>query len=448
MAFAYQQTAVLPVIPQIERELQPPGAWGAWLLTGYLLVATVAGPLIGRLADRYGRRRLLLIGLVVFFAGSVGATLSPNFTVLVLFRALQGVGGAVFPLSLSLVRQEFPRERIGHTVGLLTGGFGLGITLGFGTAGALAAALSWRIVFAVGAVVIALVVPLIVLLVPARPGPSAGRVDLTGAALLGSALAALLVALTLAPQAVRGGGWILPAAFGLLAVPAAWAWWRREHVVAAPLVGLHVLRSPTEVWTNGVTAVIGYALFGAYYLMPQLVEDGQHGYHADTTLVGLYLLPSAVGQLLGGPAAALLQRGGSPRRPLAVGMASLAAGLAGFALVRDQSVAAFLAAAFLVGCGAGLSISAASTLVSLGTRAEHVSVATAVNSTVRRVGGAVGSQVGAGVLVVAGTGTGAWVTAFALGAVLAAVSVPSAARIPLRIPSAGQQESAPSDATW
>jgi MFS family permease len=195
--------------------------------------------------------------------------------------------------------------------------------------------------------------------------------------------------------------------------------------------------------------VIGYALFGAYYLVPQIVRDEQHGFGADTSLIGLYLLPSAVGQLLSGPAAGRLQGSGSPRRPLAVGLSAMAAALTGFAVIRDHSVVGFLAAAFVLGCGAGLCISSSSTLVSLGTPPENASVATALNSTVRRVGGGIGGQVSAGVLIVVGAGTGAWVTAFALGAVIAAASVPLAARIPLRRPpSAGREEPAPADASW
>jgi MFS family permease len=452
IAFAYQQTAVLPVIPAVERALHAPGAWGAWLLTGYLLVATVATPLIGRLADRYGRRRLLLIGLLVFFAGSVGATLSPGFTALVLFRALQGVGGAVFPLSLSLVRQEFPGDRVGSAVGLLTGAFGLGTTLGFATSGVLAATLTWRMVFAVGAVVVAVAIPLVWLLVPGRETAAGGRVDIPGACLLGSALAALLIALTLAPQAANGarGGWIAPVVAGVLAASAGWLWWRREHAADNPLVGVHVLRSPTELWTNCLTLVIGYTLFGAYYLVPQIVQDDRHGFGADTPLIGLYLLPSAIGQLLSGPAAGVLQRrSGSPRLPLALGLAATAAALVGFAVIRDRSVAGFLASAFVLGSGAGLCISSSSTLVSLGTGTENASVATALNSTVRRVGGGVGSQLSAGVLIVAGTGAASWMTAFLIGAGLAAASVPAAARLPLRRPPPeGRREAAPTDASW
>lgn len=439
IAFAYQQTAVLPVIPDIERALHVGGAWGAWLLSGYLLVATVSTPLVGRLADLYGRRRLLVVGLAVFLLGSVGAALSPHFAVLVAFRALQGVGGAVFPLSLSIVRQELPRERVGAATGLLTGAFGMGTALGFATSGALAQLLSWRLVFGVGAGVVAVAIPLVVRLVPTRTAPSSGTLDLRGAAWLGGALGALLVGLTIGPQS-HGAGWALPAVLLAVAGLAGVCWLRREHRAEAPLVALSMLRAPTELWTNGVTLVIGYALFGAYYLVPQFVEDPRHGFGAGTALIGLCLLPSAVGQLLAGPSVDRLRRGGSPRGPLALGMGAMGLGLAGFAVVgavgrsapMAASVTGLLAASFVLGSGAGLAIGASSTLVALGAGAEHASVATALNSTVRRVGGGVGSQISAGVLLIAGRGGGSWLLAFAVGAGLCALVVPACLRMPVR----------------
>jgi MFS family permease len=431
VAFAYQQTAVLPVVPTVERQLHVTGAWGAWLLSGYLLVATLSTPLIGRFADLYGRRKLLLIGLTVFLIGSLGAALSPNFGVLVTFRALQGVGGAVFPLSLSVARGELPRERVGAATGLLTGAFGMGTTLGFATSGALAAAVSWRMVFVVGAVVVAVAIPLVLHWVPRRPAPSSGQLDLPGAALLGAALVALLVALTVAPQARGATEWALTGVLAVIAVLAASAWLRHEHRVRAPLISLHMLRSPTALWTNGITLVLGYGLFGVYYLVPQFVQNKQHGFGASTAIIGLYLLPSAVGQLLGGLTADTLRRGGSPRRPLTMGMAAMGVALAGFAVSAEGgSAPGFLAASFLLGCGVGLAIGSSSTLVTLDAGAEHASVATGLNSTVRRVGGGIGGQVSAGVLSFAGTGIGSWTSAFAVAAVLSLLAVLFCARLP------------------
>jgi predicted MFS family arabinose efflux permease len=254
-------------------------------------------------------------------------------------------------------------------------------------------------------------------------------VDLPGALLLGGALGLLLVALTLAPEA-RGAAWALPAGLLVAAAAAGALWLRREGRAESPLVDRRTLRSPAELWTNGMTLAIGYALFGTYYLVPQFVQDRTHGFGVGLSLVGLFLLPAAVGQLLAGPAAGILQKRASPRFTLAAGLAGMAVGAAGFAWIGRESVPAFLAAAFLLGCGTGLAISSSSTLVSLGADDEHASVATSVNTTVRRLGGGIGSQVSAAVLVVAGTGTLAWTVAFGLAAAVCLLCAPITLRMP------------------
>ncbi|MBO2457876.1 MFS transporter [Actinomadura violacea] len=436
VAFAYQQTAVVPVIPVIEKELGVAQAWGAWLLSGYLLVATVAAPVLGRLADRHGRRAMLLLGLGMFLLGSVAAAVAPDAVVLIAARAVQGIGGAVFPLSLSIVREEFPGDRVGSATGVLTGAFGIGTALGFATSGALTEAVSWHLVFAVGAAVVALAMPLVVRWVPARPGPSRGALDVPGALLLSAVLALVLVGLTLLPEA-KGATWALPGGLIAAGLAAGAVWFRRENRVAEPLIDLRTLRSPAQVWTNGVTLAIGYTLFGTFYLVPQLVGNGQEGFGAGTGTVGLYLLPLAAGQILGGPAARTLQKGGTPRRPLAAGMALLAAGTAACGAIGGSSRPGFLAAAFVVGCGAGLTISASGTLVSVKADEEHAGVSTSLNSTVRRVGGGLGSQASAAILILVGSGRAGWLAAFGLAAAFALVSVPFAARVPLSGPAAG-----------
>ena len=103
ITFAFQQTAVIPAFPTIEQDLQAPATWTAWLLSGYLIVATVATPLLGKLGDQQGKRRLLLIALLLFLTGSVGAAVSPNIGLLIVFRTVQGVGGAVFPLTFAMI---------------------------------------------------------------------------------------------------------------------------------------------------------------------------------------------------------------------------------------------------------------------------------------------------------------------------------------------------------
>src|ERR671924_1484030 len=97
VAFSLQQTMVVPALPALQRDLHTSTAWVTWLLTVFLLTASVATPILGRLGDQYGKERLLVISLGIFFVGCAGAAAAWNIWVLIAFRAVQGLGAAVFP---------------------------------------------------------------------------------------------------------------------------------------------------------------------------------------------------------------------------------------------------------------------------------------------------------------------------------------------------------------
>lgn len=435
-AYAFQQTAVIPAFPTIQRALHAPETWTAWLLTGYLIVASIAAPLIGRLGDRHGKRRLLVIALAVFLLGSIGAALAPGIATLIVFRALQGVGGAVFPLSFAVVRDEFPPERVGGAIGLLTGFFGVGSAAGLGLGGLIAGALSWRWIFAVGAVTILLATVLVELLVPRSPHRAESRLDGIGATLLGGGLAALLVALTEGPRL----GWGSAPVVGLLVVSvvligALGAWERR---VGAPIADLTVLRRRPVLFTNLASLVLGYVLFGTYFLVPSLVDADPgkvgYGFGVSAAGVGLLLLPSAVGQLVGGPASGWLGRRLDPKLPFALGMGLVAAGAA--TLAAWHGTLWQVAVAMLVlGAGFGLALGPAGALIAQSVSATESGVASALNSVVRRVGGGVGAQIG-GALLAAVTLRGgapsehAFVVAFWIGAGVALAGTACALLVP------------------
>src|SRR5215208_2055530 len=113
LAFSLQQTMIIPALPSLQRDLHTTTAWATWLLTGFLLVAAVATPILGKLGDQYGKERLLVISLAVFFVGCVAAAFAWDIWSLIACRCLQGLGGAVFPLSFAIINDEFPREKVG-----------------------------------------------------------------------------------------------------------------------------------------------------------------------------------------------------------------------------------------------------------------------------------------------------------------------------------------------
>jgi len=422
-AFAFQQTAVLPAIPVIERELGASPVWSAWLLSSYLVASAVATPLAGRLGDRFGKRRLLLVALGVFLAGSVVAAAAPGLGVLIAARTLQGVGGAVFPLAIALARDELGPEAAGRAIGAMTAAFGLGTTLGVGLSGVLVELVSWRAVFAAGAVALVAALAVVPAGVPRASSRTRARLDLPGAALLAGGLGGVLVALTEGEPTGWGSAPVLGSFAAGVVLLALWA--RHDLRVPEPLVGLRGLGSRPVVAANLASMALGFVLFGTYLLVPYLVqgtpgEDG-YGFSAGPAVVGLYLLPAALGQVVTAPLAGRLA-GSRPRPPFVAGLALAAAGAGSLALWHDEPWQV-LAAGFLVGCGIGAATTVASAVVSEAVSEARSGVTTALNSVLRRVGGALGGQIAAALLaavtVAGGTpAEGAFVAGFAVAGVV------------------------------
>src|SRR3989475_3952891 len=195
-AFALQQTMVIPALPALQRDLHTTTTWVTWVLTVFLLVASVATPVLGKLGDQYGKERLLVVSLVIFLAGSIVAACAWNIWVLIVARAIQGAGGAVFPLSFGIIRDEFPREKLGVAIGLVSAVFGIGGGFGIVLSGLIVDNFSWRWLFIVGAITIAAAAVLVHRFVPESPIKTASRVDVVGATLLSGGLVAMLLALT------------------------------------------------------------------------------------------------------------------------------------------------------------------------------------------------------------------------------------------------------------
>lgn len=407
LAYAYQQTAVLPAIGTVERSLHVPTEWGAWILSGYLMVATVATPALGRLADMRGRRQLMIGALAVFLLGSVGATIAPDFPLLVAFRAVQGLGGIVLPLSMSILRDRLPAGSVNKALGWMIGAFGLGTTLGFGLGGVLASAVNWRLTFGSGAVAIAVALALVVWAVPPGGGGSGGRFDVRGAALLGTCTASLLLALTLGVEL----GWATPAPLALFVLSAAaGGWWVHEELtVESPLLDLRLLRNRRVGLANLASIGLGWARFAAYLLLPDLAESNPArtgvGFSAGVIEVGLLMVPDAVGQMVFGPLAAPLSKRFGPDRVFAAGLAVLGAGMAVLA-AETTSLPQLVVASALSGSGAGLAVQSSSAVVTQDIDGDLTATSTSLNSTIRRFTGGIGSQVSTALLLAMVVGAG------------------------------------------
>ncbi len=398
ISYALAQTMIVPALPAIQSDYGASQTESTWLLTIFLLTSSVATPLLGRLGDMYGKEKLLLYALGVFGLGSLICALGQTIGVLIAGRAVQGAGGAIFPLAFGIIRDEFPRERVPSSIGLISSTFGIGGGAGLILAGVLVDHLSvpWIFWSSLGATAIAALATW--RYVPESPVRVPARIDWGGGALLTGLLGSGLLAVSQG----NAWGWSSPRVLGLFAASALLTavFVAYEQRVQDPVIDMDLMRE-RAVWSTNLAAVaIGFAMFGSYILIPQLVQAGKdsgYGFGLSTTAAGLVLVPSAVVMLFSGPMSGWLGTRFGSRLPLALGATSAAIAY-GLLAVAHGSVAVIAAVGILIGVGIGLAFAAMANLVVQAVPPKSTGVATGVNTIMRSIGGAVGAQIVASLL--------------------------------------------------
>jgi EmrB/QacA subfamily drug resistance transporter len=398
LAYALAQTMIVPALPEIQRDVHTTPQDATWLLTAFLLTSSVCTPLLGRLGDMYGKERLLLAALSVFGVGSLIAALGHSLAVLVAGRAVQGAGGAIFPLAIGIVRDEFPRERVASGIGSISAMFGIGGGAGLVLAGVLVDGPGYAWIFWLSLLACALAAVATWRWVPESPVRVPARVDGGGAALLSLALLALLLGVSEG----NAWGWLSGRVLGLFAasvvVGAAWVSW--ELRVTDPLVDIALMRRRAVWTTNLATLAVGFAMFGSYILIPQLVQapaSTGYGFGASVIASGVFLLPSALVMLFAGPLSGRLGARYGSKLPMAIGGVAAAAAYLWLAAAHGARIDIYLAGA-LLGLGIGFALAAGGNLIVEAVPASATGVASAVNAIMRSIGGAIGAQIAAAIV--------------------------------------------------
>src|SRR5262249_45298735 len=196
IAYALLQSLVAPALPTIEADLNASTTGATWILTAYLLSACVSTPIVGRLGDMFGKKKMLVITLWVLAFGTFAAALASTITVMIAARVIQGVGGAVFPLAFSIIRDEFPRERVAHGIAMISALVGIGGGLGIVLAGPIIDRFNYHWLFWLPLVAIVAATIVTMVVIPESPIRNPGRIDWLGGGLLAGWLVALLVAIS------------------------------------------------------------------------------------------------------------------------------------------------------------------------------------------------------------------------------------------------------------
>jgi EmrB/QacA subfamily drug resistance transporter len=398
LAFALSQTMVVPALTEMKEQFGVSQTTVTFVLTSFLLVASVATPIIGRLGDMFGKARVLTIVLCVFTVGSLVAALSDSIGVLIAGRAIQGVAGAVFPLAFGIIRDEFPRERVATGIGLISTTFGIGGGVGLVLSGIIVDHLSYEWIFWLSAVVALLSVVATHLWVPESPVKAPAKIDWGGAALLATGLTSLLIGVSEG----NAWGWESPRILALFAFALAIfaLWVRYERRQPQPLVDIAMMRDRQVAATNVTALLVGFGMFGSFILIPQLVqlpESTGFGFGATATQAGLFLLPSSIVMLFAGPIAGVFGDRMGSKAPLLFGtLTSMICFL--FLAVEHSTHLSIYIGSTLLGIGIGFAFAAMANLIVEAVEQTQVGVATGINTIMRSIGGSLGGQIAATII--------------------------------------------------
>jgi MFS family permease len=395
VAYAMLSSSVVPALPTMQHALHTSENGITWLLTAYLLSASVGTAIIGRLGDMYGKERLLLWTLVVLAFGTLLAAVSSSLAVIIVGRFIQGAAGGIFPLAFGIVRDEFPREKVAGSIGLLSSILGVGAGIGIVSAGLIVEHLNyhWLFWFPLAATILAALATW--RFIPESPVRVPGRINWLAAALMTIGISIVLLAIS----ETTSWGWGSPKTLGLIALGLIFIaiWIAVEIRSRNPLIDMAMMRI-RGVWTTNLAAfLLGAGMYASFIIFPQfaqLPKSTGFGFGASVVVSGLYLLPSTIGMtILGLYAGRISGRFGS-RAALLAGTAFTTASFALLAIDHSAPIE-FLVAAGLLGVGIGLAFAALGNLIIQSVSATQTGVATGMNTVMRTLGGALGGQLSA-----------------------------------------------------
>jgi EmrB/QacA subfamily drug resistance transporter len=392
-AYSLLQSLVIPVLPTIQAGLHTSQNTVTWVLTAYLLAASIFTPILGRLGDMYGKERVLLLTLIALTVGSLLAAIAGSIGLMIVARVIQGIGGGVLPLAFGIVRDQFPRDKVAGAVGMIAALSAAGAGLGIVLAGPIVAALDYHWLFWIPMAVVALATVATYFVIPASDVKVLGRLNWVAAMLLAAWLVCLLLAISEAPR----WGWGSAAVIGLLlaAVAIATIWVIFESRSLHPLIDMQMMRIPVVWTTNLVAMLMGIGLYAGFAFIPEFVQadpSAGYGFAASVTRSGLIMLPLSIGMFIFGISSGRLSLRYGAKRVLVAG-AAISIGCFTMLTVAHSTESDIVIAMAILGASFGLAFAAMASLIVEGVPATQTGVASGMNANIRTIGGSIGAAV-------------------------------------------------------
>ncbi|XUL86507.1 MFS transporter [Streptomyces galilaeus] len=391
--FSMLQSLIAPALPTVQHALHTSQSTATWVMTAYLLSASVFTPILGRVGDLIGKKRTLVAVLLAVLAGCLIAALAPNIGVLIVARVVQGIGGALFPLSFGIIRDEFDASRVPGSISNLSAVIAAGGGVGMVAAGPIVSALDYRWLFWFPVGIVAVTTLIALRYVPESPSRAEGSVNWSGAVLLSGWLVALLLPLS---QASRWG-WGSIRVVGLFAAAVVLfaAWLYAEARSRSPLIDLKVMRLPS-VWTTNTAALLfGAGMYSIWSFLPGFVQtpaSAGYGFGASVTASGLLMLPMLIAMFVSGVLSGRLEPVVGAKALLTTGAALGAVACTVLTLWHDQQWQIALVAG-IFGLGIGLAFASMANLIVGSVPPEQTGAATGMNANIRTIGGSIGAAV-------------------------------------------------------
>ncbi|GAA3169620.1 MULTISPECIES: MFS transporter [Streptomyces] len=390
---AVMQTLLVPVIKDLPTLLGTAPSNATWVLTATLLSGAVATPIMGRLGDLSGKRKMLLASLAVMVVGSLICGFTDNLIVMIVGRALQGFAMGAIPLGIGIMRDELPKERLGSAMALMSSSIGVGGGLALPVAALVAQHADWHALFFLAAGLGVLSILLTLLVVPETSVRAPGRFDLLGALGLSAGLIALLLPIT------KGSdwGWGSPTTLGLfgLAVLILVLWGVMELRLADPLVDLRTSARREVLLTNLASITVGVAFYAISLVLPQVLQlptSTGYGLGQPMLVAGLCVAPLGLTMMLTAPVYARLAARRGPKATLLLGMLIIGIGYgAGIGLMNAPWQTVIIAV--VVGAGIGLAYSSLPALIVGAVDPSETGAANGLNTLMRSIGTSVSSAV-------------------------------------------------------